>query len=142
MLEIKPINDSIKFPTKAYQGDAGWDVYSPFDFVLRYNNRIEIPLGFIIIGKPGMVYKIEGKSSLAKFHGIDTIGNVIDNNYRGEVHVILINHGPIDFYVAKGMKIAQLLIQHVSDDNQLIINKDPLDITNRGSNGFGSTGSI
>jgi dUTP pyrophosphatase len=140
MLEIQLIDSDIKVPTKAHKGDAGWDLYTKELKTLHMGEIYAFPLGFRIIGKPGMMYKVEDKSGLA-IKGLHCMGGVIDNNYRGECHAIVqnMNMHPIDINVHT--KIAQLVVQYVSDDDHLIINtSEVVEETSRGSSGFGSTG--
>jgi len=138
MLKIKPLKE-IKSPSKAHSGDAGWDVYSLEDKLLHPNSLYRFKLGFAIIGIPGKVYQVEGKSGLAE-KGLTTIGNVIDNQYRGEVSALLINLSNTDKFIEKGDKIAQILVKNVEDDNILIIDTNPLTLTDRGEKAYGSSG--
>lgn len=141
MLKIESLVENLKVPTKSYKGDAGWDVYS-----LEYNKMqsgeiYRFKLGFRIVGEPGKVYKIEGKSGLAGF-GITTIGNVIDNGYNGEVSALLVNLNSNSIEILEGDKIAQILVQNVDDDNLLIVDDEPVQtlLPTRGDNAYGSSG--
>jgi len=140
MLVIKPLTEYLKNPTKAYTGDAAWDLYSLEDCTLWTQERRTFRLGFAIIGQPGKVYITAGKSGLALKYGIHTIGNIIDNQYRGEITVTLVNTGGTQFIVHRGDKIAQLLVQNVDDDNILQIYDKEIEKTDRGENGHGSSG--
>ncbi len=93
--------------------------------------RLSIPEGHA-----GLVWP---RSGLALRHGIDTLAGVIDSDYRGEVRVVLANHGPQPFSVRPGDRIAQLLVQRVEPARFELV--DRLDETERGAGGFGSTGS-
>jgi len=139
MLRIRPLVQDLKKPSKAYFGDAGWDVYSREAIILRAGMRHTFNLRFAIIGKRHQMYRIEGKSGLAVRVGIDTIGNIIDNGYRGEVSATLVNTGKEDFHIKQGDKIAQLVIYIIEDDSDLVIN-DGEDLKNRNNGGFGSSG--
>jgi dUTP pyrophosphatase len=141
MLNIKTLK-KIKLPSKSYAGDAGWDVYSQESYLLAPSEAHKFALGFYIIGEVNKVYITHGRSSLAINHGIDVIGDVIDNGYRGEVSVVLQNNSLNHFKIAKGDKIAQILVQYVLDDNILIADgKTHLIPTKvRGIKGYGSTG--
>ena len=79
---------------------------------------------------PGLAFK----------HGISVGAGVIDSDYRGNIQVILFNHGQVDFQVEKGHKIAQLIIEKIYTTDPVIVARDDLDDTGRGANGFGSTG--
>jgi len=87
---------------------------------------------------PGYVGLVWPRSGLAVRHGIDTLAGVIDSDYRGEVRVVLINHGEAPFRIAPGDRIAQLLIQRV--ERATFGAAAALDDTERGDGGFGSTG--
>jgi dUTP pyrophosphatase len=78
------------------------------------------------------------RSGLAVRHGIDTLAGVIDSDYRGEVRVVLVNHGHEPFRIAAGDRVAQLLVQRV--ERAGFTESISLDETARGEGGFGSTG--
>ncbi len=82
--------------------------------------------------------KIEGRSSLALIDGLDVGGGVIDRDYRGEIKVILFNHGLINYYITKGDRIGQIIFMECYSPT--IVKVDGLDKTERGWCGFGSTG--
>ena len=78
------------------------------------------------------------RSGLAAKHGIDTLAGVIDADYRGEIRVVLINHGPADYTIRKGDRIAQMLIQKIEFID--VVESDSLPDSVRGVGGFGSSG--
>jgi dUTP pyrophosphatase len=78
------------------------------------------------------------RSGLAVRHGIDTLAGVIDSDYRGEVKVVLVNHGPEPLAIAPGDRIAQLLVQPVA---RVRFTRAALAPSGRGAAGFGSTGA-
>jgi dUTP pyrophosphatase len=78
------------------------------------------------------------RSGLAVRHGIDTLAGVIDSDYRGEVRVVLVNHGGEAFRVAPGDRVAQLLVQRV--ERAVFTTAPSIEDTDRGTGGFGSTG--
>ena len=92
--------------------------------------RLQIP--------PGHVGLVWPRSGLAVRHGIDTLAGVIDSDYRGEVRVVLVNHGDEPFRVAPGDRVAQLLVQRV--ERAAFTAAAEIDDTDRGGGGFGSTG--
>lgn len=124
-------------PTKAHAGDAGWDLKSPVDMVIRANGSAFIPLG-IAVEIPGGCYgAIESRSGLAK-RCIQCHRGIIDSNYRGEIGVQVYNHGEYDYHIQAGDRICQLIIhkyEHVA-----IGQVSELSESNRGANGFGSSG--
>ena len=92
--------------------------------------RLQIP--------PGHVGLVWPRSGLAVRHGIDTLAGVIDSDYRGEVRVVLVNHGDEPFRIAPGDRVAQLLVQRV--ERAAFTAAAEIDDTDRGEGGFGSTG--
>ena len=97
-----------------------------------------MPTGLRLQIPPGHVGLVWPRSGLAIRHGIDTLAGVIDSDYRGEVKVVLVNHGEEAFVVAPGDRIAQILIQKV--EGATFVGATDLESTGRGSSGFGSTG--
>lgn len=97
---------------------------------VRTGLRLEIPAGHV-----GLVWP---RSGLAARHGIDTLAGVIDSDYRGEVMVVLVNHGETSFTIAPGDRIAQILVQRVERAAfEAVASLEP---SERGQGGFGSTG--
>jgi dUTP pyrophosphatase len=102
--------------------------------------RAMIPTGIAIALPPGSEGQIRPRSGLAARHGVTVLNapGTIDADYRGEVQVILINHGAEPFVVSRGMRIAQLVIARVR--HAALIEVENLDATERASGGIGSTG--
>lgn len=100
-----------------------------------------IPTGLAIALPPGTEGQVRPRSGLAAKHGVTVLNapGTIDSDYRGEVCVILINHGLEPFLIERGMRIAQLVITPVAFANIQLV--EELDDTERGSAGFGSTGT-
>ena len=131
------LDEGAKMPTRAHPWDAGLDMYAIEDgYICCCNSRtfdtgvhIEIPEGYV-----GLV---KSKSGLMCNHGIVTDGT-IDAHYTGPIKVCLFNHGSSSYEVKAGDKIAQLVIVPcLLPELELV---DSLDETDRGDNGFGSTG--
>lgn len=97
-----------------------------------------VPTGIHVEIPPDYVGLIWPRSGLAVRHGIDTLAGVIDSDYRGEVRVVLVNHGTEAFRIAPGDRIAQLLIQRI--ERGTFVRGGDLAPTGRGEGGFGSTG--
>lgn len=140
---VKLLSNSAKLPTRTYPTDAGLDLYSPVDVKLyrinnHYHTGIKIPIDIAIALDPGTVAYIMPRSSM-NARGIFTATGVIDANYRGNIMVWLANMaGEFVEYIKAGDKIAQLVIHQVN--TPIITQVDTLDTTDRGSNGFGSSG--
>lgn len=141
MLKVKLLHPDAKVPTRANPTDAGLDLYlykqhGPFLLApgqtasFRTGVSAEIPTGF--------VGNIRPRSGLAVNFGIDVLAGTVDSSYRGEVRVVLINLGREPCVFKHGDRIAQLVIQKVELWTPEVV--EELDETERGENGFGSSG--
>lgn len=135
-----PHGEGLPLPAYATPGAAGMDVVSAEDVTLAPGARHAVATGLALAIPQGYEIQVRPRSGLALKHGI-TVPNTpgtIDSDYRGELKVILINHGPEPFVIARGDRIAQLMlapvVQAVWDE------VEELDATARGAGGFGSTG--
>jgi dUTP pyrophosphatase len=108
---------------------------------LKPGGRALVPTGIAIQLPPGFEAQVRPRSGLAIKHGVTLLNSpgTIDADYRGEIGVVLINHGDQDFLVTRGMRIAQLVVQPVSRVRWR--EADALDDSGRGAGGFGSTGT-
>jgi dUTP pyrophosphatase len=136
-IKIKKLHPDAKIPTYANPGDAGMDIYSIEDLVIKPNYRALIKTGLTIVFPEGYTMLVWDKSGLA-MKGVTTIAGVIDAGFRGELKIALLNIGSKDYIIKKGEKIAQVLIQKV--EHPLIEEVDSLTETQRGKGGFGSSG--
>ena len=136
-LKVRRIRESAKLPRYSHRGDAGLDLYSSIDCVLEGRAVKPIPTGIQIAIPEGYVGLIWDKSGLS-LKGVHRLAGVIDSGYRGEVRVVMANLTPEPFQIKEGMKIAQMLIQPVSEVEVQEVEK--LEDTDRGEGGFGSTG--
>lgn len=138
-IRIQRISD-VPLPKYAHPGDAGLDIYSAGDHVLKPGERKLISTGIKIAVPIGYEAQIRPKSGLAIKHGLSIVNTpgTIDSGYRGEVGIICINHGQEDIKIQKNNKIAQMIINKVEKAD--IEEVDELDDTSRGEGGFGSTG--
>ncbi len=140
-LYIKKLNADARLPEKAHQTDAGFDLFSIEEKEIPAGEAKLIKTGISIQLPPQTEAQVRPRSGLALKHSITVLNTpgTIDEDYRGEIGVILINHGKETFIVEKGMKIAQMVIQPVlSVDIEEA--EGELSETNRGAGGFGSTG--
>ncbi|GAA0077514.1 dUTP diphosphatase [Clostridium sp. CTA-5] len=139
-LKIKRINDKAIIPNYAHEGDAGLDLYSVDEIMLSPGERALIHTGIQIELPKNTEAQIRPRSGLALKNGITTLNSpgTIDEGYRGEIGVILINHSNEVFKVEEGMKIAQMVIKPVFKVN--VIESNELSNTERSANGFGSSG--
>ncbi|CEI72192.1 MULTISPECIES: dUTP diphosphatase [Romboutsia] len=139
-LKIKKLHDDAIIPNFAHKGDAGMDLYSIEEVVIPASESRLIKTGISIALPKNTEAQVRPRSGLALKHSVTVLNTpgTIDEGYRGEIGVILINHGKEDFTVNKNMKIAQMVVKPIYDINILEVND--LDDTERGNGGFGSTG--
>jgi dUTP pyrophosphatase len=137
-IKIKKLHPDAKIPQFAIEGDAGMDLYSVADVILKPGERISCPIGIAIKIPEGHVGLIWDKSGPAHKSGIKTLGGVFDSNYTGEYLVGMVNLGQEDYIIKSGQKVAQLLIQKIEYPE--IEEVAELEKTNRGDDRFGSTG--
>ena len=138
MREVK-VGGAGALPEYGTDGAAGADLRASEPVTLPPGGRAAVPTGLVLELPPGVVGLVWPRSGLAVRHGIDTLAGVIDGDYRGEVRVVLVNHGQEPFHVAAGDRIAQLLVQPV-ERVRFAPAEGPLAATVRGQGGFGSTG--
>jgi dUTP pyrophosphatase len=119
-------------------GAAGADLHASEALVLAPGGRAAVPTAIHLELPPGHVGLVWPRSGLALRHGIDTLAGVIDSDYRGEVRVVLVNHGREPFRIEPGDRVAQLLVQRV--ERVVFVADGDLGATGRGAGGFGSTG--
>lgn len=124
-------------PTRAYDTDAGLDLYATEDRVVPAHGSATFDTGVHVQLPPFTAGMLKSKSGLNVKHNITSDG-VIDVGYTGSICVKLYNHGFDNFQVRKGDKISQLVIVDIFIPNLQIV--DDLEETERGNNGFGSTG--
>jgi dUTP pyrophosphatase len=133
-------------PLPAYQSAfaAGLDLYAavPADAPVEIapGSYAKIPTGITVALPPGTEGQVRPRSGLAAQHGVTLLNTpgTIDADYRGEIAVLLINHGGAPFAVTRGMRIAQLVVAEIVRVN--VREAEELDNTERGASGFGSTG--
>jgi dUTP pyrophosphatase len=141
-LRIEIVRDDPTLPLPAYarEGDAGLDLAAATTVTLPPGGRQLVPTGLrvaIPIGHAGLVLP---RSGLALRSGVTVLNapGLIDAGYRGEVGVLLVNHGAEAVRIKRGERIAQLVIQPV--ERVTVVEVRELDATVRGAGGFGSTG--
>ena len=138
-LNVKLLHRDAKLPTKAYEGDLGYDLYAVDNAGISPGQRMLISTGIAIALPDGWGAFIKDRSGVSAKNGVYVHAGVIDHGYRGEIKVLLQNQYDRIFFVKSGDKIAQLVpipvtnfsVYHVAE-----LNED----TERGSGGFGSSG--
>ena len=139
-LKRLPHGEGLPTPSYATDGAAGLDVVAAEEVTLTPGARHAVATGFAIAIPPGFEVQVRPRSGLALKHGITCLNTpgTIDEDYRGEVKVILANLGSEPFEVRRGERIAQLVPAPVLKANFEEVAE--LDETHRGAGGFGSTG--
>ena len=135
-----PHGEGLPLPAYATPGAAGMDVVAAEEATLAPGGRHPVATGFSVAIPEGFEIQVRPRSGLALKHGI-TVPNTpgtIDSDYRGELKVILINHGGEPFPIHRGDRIAQLVLAPVT--LAAWVDVAELDETERGAGGFGSTG--
>ena len=151
MQEIKvavktlPHFEGLPFPKYETEGAAGMDVRAAYAegeaFELKPGERTMVPTGLSVAIPEGFEIQMRPRSGLAAKHGLTCLNSpgTIDSDYRGQVCVLLINHGATRFVVTRGMRIAQMVVKPVPRVRWQEVGQLPE--TDRGDGGFGHTGS-
>jgi dUTP pyrophosphatase len=145
-VEIRQLPHAEGLPLPAYQSAdaAGLDLVAAVGettpLVLAPGKHAMVPTGLTIALPPGFEAQVRPRSGLAAKHGVSVLNSpgTIDADYRGEISVILINHGEAPFAIHRGERIAQMVIAPVVQAELVVA--EALTKTDRGSGGFGSTG--
>jgi len=143
-LELKRLDHGLDLPLPAYQSElaAGLDLLAAVEapVTLAPGARTLVPTGLAMALPAGYEAQVRPRSGLAAKHGVTVLNTpgTIDADYRGEVKVILINLGDAPFVIARGERVAQMVIAPVLQAE--VREVDTLSDTARGTGGFGSTG--
>lgn len=139
-LKIRRLDGRATLPQYAHEGDAGMDVFANEDATIGPGEIKLVRTGVAIELPPDTEAQVRPRSGLAIKHGITVLNTpgTIDAGYRGEVGVILVNHGKATYQVERGMRIAQMVIKPVL--RVQVVEVEQLSDTKRGAGGFGSTG--
>ena len=135
-----PHGHGLDLPAYATDGAAGMDILAAEGVTLRPGQRHALATGLSVAIPHGYEIQVRPRSGLALKHGISVPNTpgTIDSDYRGELKIILINHSDTDFAIARGDRIAQLVLAPVTIARWEEV--EELDATTRGDGGFGSTG--
>ena len=126
-------------PTKGYKTDSGWDLYINEDAVIMPGQFMDIHTGIAVHMDEGIWAMITGRSSTGRKHGLRVETGIIDNGYTGELFIGIWNITEKPINVSKGMRLAQLIFFNRVDTEWELVSK--LGTTERGTSGFGSTGT-
>ena len=136
-LKVKRLVENAKLPTKAYEGDLGYDLYSVETVTIKPNEKPKsIKTGIAIQLPDGYGCIIKDRSSLAS-QGLHVVAGVIDNGYRGEIVVKMVNLSDRPITLVEGSKIAQMILIPVVECE--VVEAETLSKTERNEKGFGSS---
>ena len=140
-LRVRRLVDTAVLPHYARPKDAGLDLHAAVDTVIESGEIETISTGIAVELPPGTEAQVRPRSGLALKHAVTVLNapGTIDEGYRGEIGVVLINHGRTAFRVDRGMRIAQLVVQPRLEVD--VVEVETLSTSDRGDRGFGSTGS-
>jgi len=142
-VSIQRLANGVGLPLPSYEtaDAAGMDLRAAEVAVLKPGTRCLMPVGFAIALPKGFEAQVRPRSGLAVKHGVTVLNapGTIDSDYRGEIKVPLINHGKDDFAIARGDRIAQMVIAAVT--RAVWVETANLETTARGAGGFGSSGT-
>lgn len=138
---LKHLDTDLPVPKPAHAGDGGVDLYAAAPVALDPGERAVVPTGVAVAIPRGHAGLVVPRSGLAARQGVGIVNSpgLVDSGYRGEIRVILVNHGSEAVTVSRGDRIAQLVVLAVASVEFEIV--DELSETDRGEGGFGSTGS-
>lgn len=141
VLKARKLRPEAVLPRFAHADDSGMDVCAAEAVVLAPGERAKIPTGLAFEPPSGTELQVRPRSGLALRHGVTLVNSpaTVDEGFRGEVCVILINHGNEPFRVEVGDRIAQIVLCPVLRPK--VVEVDALSGTDRGSGGFGSSGT-
>jgi dUTP pyrophosphatase len=137
-----PHGEGLDLPAYATAGAAGMDVIAAEDVTIAPGGRHAVATGLALAIPDGYEVQVRPRSGLALKHGISLPNSpgTIDSDYRGELKIIVINHGSEDFVFRRGDRVAQLVLAPVT--RAAWVEVSSLDETARGAGGFGSTGGV
>ena len=138
---VRRLDPTLPLPTYARQDDAGLDLRAAETTTLEPGARALVPTGLAVAIPSGYAGFVLPRSGLALRHGLTLLNapGLIDAGYRGEIKVLLINHDRASVTVARGERIAQLVLQPIERADLIEVHELPP--TDRGAGGFGSTGT-
>ncbi len=137
-VRVKKLNENTVIPSYAHGGDAGFDLSSAYDYVIRSGKREIVKTGFSMEIPEGYFGNIKDRSSVTLKNGVHVLAGVVDSNYRGEVGIVMINLGEEDYEIRVGDRVAQMLLEKV--ERVEFEEASELEDSLRGTGGFGSSG--
>jgi len=139
-LKVKRLRPDALLPVRKRKGDAGLDLYTVEEIVLKPGDWAAVPTGIAVEIPEGHFGLVKDRSGLALKHGLHCLAGVIDENYRGELKVVIINLGREEVKLEKGTRVAQLIVvPYLPVEVEEV---EELSDTERGEKGFGSSGLV
>lgn len=138
IIQFKKLSPNATIPTRANPTDAGLDLYSTEDFSIEPGQRFLAKTGLAVAVPEGHYGRVADRSGNAWKLGVHCLGGVVDEAYRGELGIVLLNTSQATVAFKKGDRIAQFVIEKISYPAPVEVSE--LDGTKRGAGGFGSTG--
>merc|ERR1711913_274827 len=138
-LQVAKLTEKAIIPTKGSQAAAGYDLYSAYDYVIPARGKVLAKTDIQVKVPHGTYGRVAPRSGLAWKNHIDIGAGVVDEDYRGNVGVVMFNHADTEFIVKKGDRVAQLVCEKIAYPDIEVL--ETLDETVRGEGGFGSTGT-
>ena len=139
-IPVLRLDPELPEPSRAHPGDAGIDLRARVDTLLAAGKWAMIPTGIAVAIPAGYAGLVAPRSGLAARNGISVVNGpgVVDAGFRGEINVILINHGGEEITLRRGDRIAQLLVVPIAE--AIMVEVEALPESQRGAGGFGSSG--
>jgi dUTP pyrophosphatase len=139
-IPLKRLDLDLPVPVHAHPGDGGVDLYAREQVALDPGERVTMPTGVAVAIPDGYAGLVIPRSGLARRHGIGVVNSpgLVDAGYRGEIGVVLVNHGDETVEIERGERVAQLVVLAVTV--QEMVEVDELPDSLRAEGGFGSTG--
>jgi len=137
-MKFEKTHPNAQLPAKNFASDSGWDLFSIEDTVIPANGKAVVPVGLkLAYLEDGYWLSVESRSGLSFKSSILAHPGVIDQNYRGDLGVLLYNHGNAEYNVKRGDRVAQLVLHY---NIQMNVDWGTVQQTDRGEKGFGSSG--
>lgn len=128
-------------PTRAYQGDAGFDLYTYGDWVIQGGENLDVPCGISVQLPHDVWAMITGRSSTVRKHRLLVTTGIIDSGYRGPLYANVENLGELPVEIKSGQRVAQLIPFPLTASTLRPVRVDVLSPSDRGESGFGSSGA-
>merc|ERR1719334_2098464 len=139
VLQVAKLSDAAVIPTKGSASAAGYDLYSAYEYTIPARGKVLAKTDLQVKVPHGTYGRVAPRSGLAWKNHIDIGAGVVDEDYRGNLGVVMFNHADVDFKIVAGDRIAQLVCEKIAYPE--IEELPTLDNTERGEGGFGSTGT-